>query len=496
MPKQQIKLRRRVWTIDFDAPLGSPGGFGAVYCGYGVNDNAVAIKRLHLSAKAAAHRELRMAEELIDKSLPHVIDILDYGLDSESDFYFIVMPRAEGSLEDFALASGPMPESEVVSIGIQLLAGLDELGTVIHRDLKPQNVLRQGDRWKISDFGIARFVEDATSTGTLRDCISPAYAAPEQWNLEPVSKATDIYALGGILYRLLAGKLAFPANSIDDFRQHHLGATPPRAPNCSSALASLIQSMMRKPQALRPSLERIAHVLNEPVERPFSSQVVAALVAAGARLADDEERKRRIEEEKARTRRARNEIAIHASQILRDHIERLIAEIRLHVPTAQAETRPGGDIQYYKVVCESAILQLYCPTGGHALPVGLFQHSKWDVICGGGVKVSMLRPRELHRSASLWYTDLATKSGFRWYEVSYWSMSTKADPNHAPFLLNPSEAEHADIAAAAGMHPMNIATKPRPVDDENFPDFAERWMQLFAFAIDGTLTYPQVLPLD
>jgi len=73
-------------------------------------------------------------------------------------------------------------------------------------DLKPDNILYHDGKWKIADFGIARFVEEATASNTLKEFLSPWYAAPEQWRLERATHGTDVYALGCIAFCLLTGK--------------------------------------------------------------------------------------------------------------------------------------------------------------------------------------------------------------------------------------------------------------------------------------------------
>src|SRR5258708_14342992 len=151
-----IKLERAQWQYDPEAPLGPPGGFGQVFAGTGSDGSPVAIKRLHIQAHDAAHRELRIAKELSDRAFTHVIPFLDSGLDTDSDRYYVVMPRAQHSLAQFLRSEGVLDEQQAISILLQITNGLLEVPDIVHRDLKPANVLRHGDRWKIPDFGIPR----------------------------------------------------------------------------------------------------------------------------------------------------------------------------------------------------------------------------------------------------------------------------------------------------------------------------------------------------
>jgi serine/threonine protein kinase len=164
--------------------LGPEGGFGVVYPGSGDEHQDVAVKKLKLEAHEAAHRELRIAEEFIGRTFRHVLPFLDAGQDAESGFYFVVMPRAEKSLEDELQSGRTWEDVDAAGILLEIAEGLSEVPDVVHRDLKPGNILLHEERWKVADFGIARFVEESTSLRTLKECLSPRYAAPEQWLYE------------------------------------------------------------------------------------------------------------------------------------------------------------------------------------------------------------------------------------------------------------------------------------------------------------------------
>ena len=189
--EEVVRLRRGEWRLRLDEQLGPEGGFGAVFAGSGESGQPVAVKRLKVTAAEAAHRELRIAEELAGASHQHVMPILDAGQDAESDRYYVVMPRAEQSLQDMIDRDGPVKSEDAAGILWQIATGLGEVRELLHRDLKPGNILMHDRKWKVADFGIAKFVEEATSTETLRECLSPPYAAPEQWDVES-EKATDV----------------------------------------------------------------------------------------------------------------------------------------------------------------------------------------------------------------------------------------------------------------------------------------------------------------
>src|SRR4051794_6640358 len=96
---ERIVLPRGEWAYDPSKPLGKPGGFGAVFEGTSDGYGQLAVKRLHIRSSDAAHREMRIATDLACRTLTHVVPVLDAGEDAHTGQYFVVMPRAERSLE-------------------------------------------------------------------------------------------------------------------------------------------------------------------------------------------------------------------------------------------------------------------------------------------------------------------------------------------------------------------------------------------------------------
>src|SRR5262249_32726442 len=144
--------------------------------------------------------------------------------DADTGDYFVVMPRADGSLQNSVDKGSPLAAADAAAAMLQIVKGLIEVGELVHRDLKPDNVLFHDGKWKIADFGIARFVQDATASNTLKECLSPYYAAPEQWRSERATHATDIYALGCVGFCLLTGKPPFCSNPAQEHQHASLPA--------------------------------------------------------------------------------------------------------------------------------------------------------------------------------------------------------------------------------------------------------------------------------
>ena len=143
---------------------------------------------------------------------PNIVQVFDFGADEASDRQFIVMEFVDGSsCAEILRELGRLDPVDAVSILTQACRGLDyaHRNGVIHRDVKPGNLLRSrdGGQVKLADFGIAKAAEhsDMTKVGSVLG--TAAYLSPEQARGETAGPASDLYALGVVSYQLLAGRL-------------------------------------------------------------------------------------------------------------------------------------------------------------------------------------------------------------------------------------------------------------------------------------------------
>ncbi len=334
---EKIALPRGVWLYNPAMPLGEKGGFGAVYAGIAEGYGELAIKRLHLNANDAAHREMRIANDLAGRPLNHVMSVFDAGEDADSASYFVVMPRAEGSLQREITNGKRFSDEETAATLLAITDGLLEVADSVHRDLKPANILLHEGKWKIADFGIARFVEDSTSLQTLKGCLTPQYAAPEQWLYLHSTSATDVYALGCIGYALLSGNPPFTVATEEQLKEQHLHADPPPL-DCSPRLRSIITMMLRKPAEARPNLQRVRTLLNEFVQHPpapVAPAAFGALAEAGAEIARARAETERRQQQELSASAARSQLASTGRKILRDIVDRLLSRISREAPIAE-----------------------------------------------------------------------------------------------------------------------------------------------------------------
>jgi eukaryotic-like serine/threonine-protein kinase len=493
MALHTIRLTSKVWEYDDSKPLGQAGGFGEVFVGSGECGD-VAIKRLKISADQAAHRELKIGQQLMQSSFAHVVPVLDVGQDSESDRYFIVMPVCEFSLQDKINEAKDAVKVEIAkSAIIDIILGLSEVTNITHRDLKPANVLYHEGSWKIADFGIAKFVEDSTSMDTLRNSLTPTYAAPEQWKGERPTTATDIYALGCIIHALFTGSPPFNG-TIDDIRESHLHAAPESLAVLAPRFSAFVSCMLRKHPDARPTLDRCAKVLSDlDVVIANSDSCHSLIEEAAKQVAEKEAEEEAINHAASTLRRERNELfsdAIDNFLAIKDNLFSRIKESSESVKIDNRGRLIFGDASL-DITRQPDILQDHV-MALHTRGRKPYSYTGWDVI--GWTIISLTcRKTSYSWSSSLLFADLRDGNGYRWYEVAFWSWEQDASRSE-PFGL---EGYKADIDFACGRitHNVNVAYGPLPIDSEDEMSFISRWMVLVAKAATGNLIRPSNMPI-
>ena len=261
----------------------------------------VAIKAPHakLASKPAAIEALR-SEVALAHAVNHPNIARTFDLGEAGGLPFVSMEFIEGCTlqQELDRRGGKLAEPRVREIAHYLCAALEaaHANGVVHRDLKPANVmLTTAPRHVIvMDFGIAAATEQPSATmspsasgGWQKSSLAgtPAYMAPEQWRGEPSDARTDIYQLGVLLFRLLAGKLPFEG-TVAELRTLHSDAVPPAlrtaAPEASMAMAALVERLLAKSPAARPtSMGEVARALEPfPILR-LALHTAASIAAAG-----------------------------------------------------------------------------------------------------------------------------------------------------------------------------------------------------------------------
>jgi serine/threonine-protein kinase len=235
--------------------LGS-GGMSTVYLAQDeVLDRPVAVKLLHREISEEAdqlerfRREARAAARL---SHPNLVSVIDAGEDEGRPY--IVFEYVEGdTLKKKIHEEGELPVDEAIAYAIEIGRGLIAAHSrkLVHRDVKPQNVLIDRDgRAKVTDFGIARSLEAEGMTATGRVLGTTDYVSPEQAMGEDVDERSDVYSLGVVLYEMLTGDVPFKAETQVGVAMKHVNEPLPdvlvERPAVSAAVAAVVDRSTTK----------------------------------------------------------------------------------------------------------------------------------------------------------------------------------------------------------------------------------------------------------
>ena len=217
-------------------------------------ERTVALKILHEQFTRDddyVERFRREARAVAQLAHPNIVTVIDRG--EQDGRQYIVFEYVDGQNLKELTAGGPLDPREAIGLALQVARALSfahERG-LVHRDVKPQNVLLNDDgQAKVTDFGIARSldVHGVTQTGTVLG--TSDYIAPEQARGQKVDPKTDIYSLGAVLYELLTGDVPFKGDNFVAVAMRHVNEPPPsvldRRPDCPLRLDLAIQRAMAK----------------------------------------------------------------------------------------------------------------------------------------------------------------------------------------------------------------------------------------------------------
>jgi eukaryotic-like serine/threonine-protein kinase len=209
------------------------GGMSSVYKARdSLLERHVALKILHqqyTSDDDFVERFKREARSVAQLQHPNIVTVIDRG--EEEGRQYIVFEYIDGeNLKELVVRKGRLEVREALDVALEIARGLAfaHQHGIVHRDVKPQNVLLNGDgHAKVTDFGIARTIEvdGMTQTGTVLGTSN--YIAPEQATGKRVDAHSDVYALGAVLYELLAGDVPFPGDSFVAVAMKHVHEPPP-----------------------------------------------------------------------------------------------------------------------------------------------------------------------------------------------------------------------------------------------------------------------------
>jgi eukaryotic-like serine/threonine-protein kinase len=244
------------------------GGMSSVYKARDrLLERHVALKVLHqhYTTDEYVERFRREARAVAQLAHPNIVTVIDRGEDEGRQF--IVFELVGGrNLKELLEREGPLPVGRALELAIGVARGLafaHDHG-IVHRDVKPQNVLLNGDgHAKVTDFGIARSLDVAgvTQTGTVLGTSN--YIAPEQASGKQVERRTDVYSLGVVLFELLTGRVPFPGETFVTVAMRHVTEPPPSVlelrPECPPRVAGAVARALEKDPADRfPTMDAFA----------------------------------------------------------------------------------------------------------------------------------------------------------------------------------------------------------------------------------------------
>jgi serine/threonine-protein kinase len=232
-----------------DNEIGS-GGMSTVYCAFDETlERQVALKIMHSDMstdEASLERFRREARTVAQLSHPHVVMVIDAGEDQGHPYIVFEHVRGE-TLKERVRRDGALPIAEAVAYAIEIgraLQAAHERG-LVHRDVKPQNVLIDEEgRAKVTDFGIALGLDTEGLTAAGRVIGTTDYVSPEQAMGQEVTGQSDVYSLGIVLFEMLTGTVPFKGESGVSVAMKHVREGIPdvqrRRPEVSAALAAVL----------------------------------------------------------------------------------------------------------------------------------------------------------------------------------------------------------------------------------------------------------------
>jgi eukaryotic-like serine/threonine-protein kinase len=288
---------------EIQSPLGA-GGMGEVYRARDTRLNrTVAVKILpaHLSSNPEALQRFdREARAISSLSHPNVCHLYDVGLQDGTSY--LVMEYLEGETLAERLSKGPLPLAQVLKYAIEICEGLEKAhrSGVVHRDLKPGNIMLTKDGAKLMDFGLAKPAtpESPPSSGLTQTLATPQqpltmvgmvvgtfqYMSPEQVEGKEADARSDIFALGAVVYEMVTGKRAFEGKTASSTIAAILASEPPPIsivqPLSPSALEGTVKSCLAKdPDERLQTAHDVKLQLKWIQESGWSSHLPAAPIA-------------------------------------------------------------------------------------------------------------------------------------------------------------------------------------------------------------------------
>lgn len=288
------------------------GGMGVVYKAYDdFNKREVAIKLVAIpnpEEEELLFREVKMSSELDSENLVKTYHVGDIEISNTKYFYIVQHYYSNGDLSK--RIQKDIPLESCLKMMIDILNGLKVAhSTIIHRDLKPANILiSEEGNLVITDFGLAKFVDEYTKSKSFKGGGTGYYMSPECWLMEKNSIQMDIYSLGILFYELLTGELPLSATTYDECRAWHLFNTLPDISilrtDTPTKLKQIISKMTQKRAEDRySSADEIIIALKETIKQEEEQDIEIEKIAAMGHKKTEEIKATRLKAEQERQKK-------------------------------------------------------------------------------------------------------------------------------------------------------------------------------------------------
>lgn len=386
-------------TTDF---LGR-GAFGEVYRAVGeVSGSLVAVKLLPIGVLAsdesrrALLNEVKAAQQVKHPNVVQVLFVNDE--DSSPVGPYVVMEYISGGtlaqlLRKQEQSGVQIPLKRAIEMMLDISQGAKAINErIIHRDIKPDNILVEGGTFKIGDFGISKFVDESTRLQTFKGGQHVAYMAPEAWHNLPNTFKLDVYSVGLVFYQILTAKhpllskVKDPSNFLDWGKAHLYEQCPDvrsLREDSPLPLAQLLSRMVSKRSVDRPPWDEVLNILSRPEGAgPTQNPSVAAAVdAAVARQQQLEKNNLKMAEQQSE-REKQLGLYRYSCNMLLEGFKPLIEQFN--------ET-----FQHGKITCVNGSVTSYRIPLGHDITVSFFEPVKsglkirnGEVIGGGWIGIT------------------------------------------------------------------------------------------------------------
>jgi serine/threonine protein kinase len=382
------------------------GAFGEVYrCVGEISGTVVAVKLLPLGALASSEDKIALLNEIrVAKQIkhPNVVQVLhvDDGTSSKIGPYIVMEYVSGGNLATVLRSRTQIPLDRAIEMMIDIAQGARAINErLIHRDIKPDNVLIEGNKLKIGDFGISKFVDESTRLYTFKGAQHVRYMAPEGWANQPNTVKIDVYSVGLVFYQILMPEhpllrhVSDPSNFLD-WEKAHLYQQCPDVRSIRKdvplSIAQLLSRMVSKRPGERPFWDEILNVLSQP-DVGISTKNSTVTAAVEAAVARNQELQKKELEARAKQDDREKELGLYryACGSLLDQLNPVIEQFNQEYQHGKIKRRQDASITIYDIPLGQSIqVMFFEPKRGIRI-------SRGEVIGGGWIGLANGRSSNL-----------------------------------------------------------------------------------------------------